>query len=486
MRTFKFNVLDKPAFDSTIKTDEINNKERWIGYFLGPALVATVNAAVGGSYLNSFYTDVLHMNAIGAGLFLTLMPIISKILDAITNIIMGRFVDNTRSCQGKARPWILISGPFMMISTILLFLVPNSNYATQAIWATCTYNLFFSVSYTMYNLSNIITVPISIRDSKARDTLAMAQSMGINMIPGVVLAVIYPSFVLPYMGVDQSRWIKVMFIISLFALVGTFIQYYFIRERVTEESAAAEAKQEISLKEQIKGCLSSKYWVMIMTIVLIQMICNNISVNSMLYYANWVVGTYNDGTTLTLLNIIGQALLGPGVIIMWPMVKKLGKQKVFIICGFFSIAGGLIGTLFAKDLTMALVALTVRSIGNLPFTYVLLSVLADALDHVEYKCGYRCDGFSSSIYSIITTVSAGLGLGILNLGLSLTGYVPPAADGTWVEQSQAVKTFLTYGTFGFMAIGIIAITVIFFFFNLEKKLPEIKKNLDEKNGIREV
>ena len=26
------------------------NKERWIGYFLGPALVATVNGAVGGRY----------------------------------------------------------------------------------------------------------------------------------------------------------------------------------------------------------------------------------------------------------------------------------------------------------------------------------------------------------------------------------------------------------------------------------------------------
>ena len=76
MRTWTFEKMNRPVFDSKIKTDEISSKERWIGFFLGPALVATVYAAVGGSYLNSFYTDVLHLNSLAAGMFLTLMPVI--------------------------------------------------------------------------------------------------------------------------------------------------------------------------------------------------------------------------------------------------------------------------------------------------------------------------------------------------------------------------------------------------------------------------
>ena len=43
--------------------------------------------------------------------------------------------------------------------------------------------------------------------------------------------------------------------------------------------------------------------------------------------------------------------------------------------------------------------------------------------------GSWSDGFSSSIYSIIITVTAGFGIGILNMGLSLTGYVALLADG---------------------------------------------------------
>ena len=95
-----------------------------------------VNGAVGGSFLNSFYTDVLQMNAIASGAFLALMPVVSKIIDAIINIIMGQIVENTKSRQGKARPWILVSGPLMLISTLLLFMVPAGTTFVRAAWAT--------------------------------------------------------------------------------------------------------------------------------------------------------------------------------------------------------------------------------------------------------------------------------------------------------------------------------------------------------------
>jgi GPH family glycoside/pentoside/hexuronide:cation symporter len=487
MKTFRFKALDKPIFDSRIKTSDIKNKERWLGYFLGPALVATVAGAVGGSYLNSFYTDVLHMNTIAGGAFLALMPLISKILDAITNLIMGQIVENTKTRQGKARPWILLSGPMLLISMILLFTVPDGTNFVRAAWVIVSYNLYFSVSLTIYNLSNVVTVPVSTRDGKQRDSLAVVQSAGISMVSGVILAVVVPSFVLPYIGVDQGRWIKAMSIISIFAIIGTLVQYFFIKERVTEEVSEEKmaADRSTSLMDQLRGCFSDKYWLLAISVLLIQNICSTaVGVNSVLYYANWVVGTYNDGKTMTFLNMIGQFLLGPGLLVVWPLIKKFGKQKVFLICGIIASIVGTIGMMFATNLTMALIALTIRSIGNIPYTYVLLSVIADALDHVEWKCGYRCDGFSSSVYSTLLTVVGGLGMGIINIGLTATGYVPPAADGSWVVQSDAVKGFLTFCMFGLPAIGTVINTVLFFFMNLEKKLPEIHAQLAERRAAQ--
>ena len=101
-------MLDNYVLNSKIKSKNVTNKEKWLGYLLGPIGALLLNAVLA-SYLNVYYTDVLKLTSIWGGLFLTLFPIISKIIDAITNVIMGYIIDRTKTKQGKARPWILLS-----------------------------------------------------------------------------------------------------------------------------------------------------------------------------------------------------------------------------------------------------------------------------------------------------------------------------------------------------------------------------------------
>ena len=51
----------------------------------------------GQSYLNTFYTDALNLTPVWGGAFLAMLPIVAKILDAITNLVMGWIVDHTQS-----------------------------------------------------------------------------------------------------------------------------------------------------------------------------------------------------------------------------------------------------------------------------------------------------------------------------------------------------------------------------------------------------
>ena len=78
------------------------------------------------------------------GMFLTIFPIVSKIIDAVSNVVMGQIIDRTRTREGKARPWLLVSAPLITVTAILLFTVPESNQTVKALWIMISYNLFYS------------------------------------------------------------------------------------------------------------------------------------------------------------------------------------------------------------------------------------------------------------------------------------------------------------------------------------------------------
>ena len=61
----------------------------------------------------------------------------------------------------------------------------------------------------------------------------------------------------------------------------------------------------------------------------------------------------------------------------------------------------------------------------------------------------------------------------------------PAADGSYVVQSDAVQKFLTFGTFGVEALAMVVVTIIFVMFNLEKKLPDLQKEIKSRRNSAE-
>jgi GPH family glycoside/pentoside/hexuronide:cation symporter len=472
-RTFEFTILNRHTFNSRIVSANVTNSERWLGFFLGPSLVAC--SMCGQSYLNVFYTDVLNLHPVAGGLFLSMMPIISKIFASITNIIMGRFINRTKSGHGKARPWILLSGVLLAMSGILLFTVPGNSITIQVIWVTASYSLYHCISFTVYNISNTLLVPLSTRDSKQRDTLAMASSMGV-MIPGTIITVLFPMFFLPYMGVDQDKWVLVLSVISLLAFPATIIQYYFTRERVTEESVTftKETKTHL-LSDEIRGCLKSKYWLIIISIITISMLGSNIGNTSLIYYANWVLGTYSDGVTYTLLNVVGQAPLGFGILFLWPLVKRFGKRNVMLSGLIFALIGSIVCLLNPTNLVIVLSGLFIRSFGTLSLTYLFLAMIADALDHVEWINGFRCDGFSSSVYNISFSICSGIAVGVFNLLLGISGYVAPL-EGIPV-QNEAVRGLFVSCVFIVPAVSVLILALLLAFFKVEKELPQIQTDI---------
>lgn len=475
-------VFASPRMDSRIRSANTQKSEMWLGYFSGPCFVYMVYYAVAGTYLTQFYTDVLGLS----GIFITLMPLFSKIFDAVTNVIMGRIIDRTRTRQGKARPWIAISGVLMAVSGFLLYAIPRASMAVQIAWVIVSYNLFFALAFTIYNMSHALMVPLSTRNVRQRDGLAMVTSAGINMIPGLLVTIILPLLirVLNVGSGAQGAWITMMGIISILAIPGTLLEYYFTKERVTEENMAVEkstGEQHVVMRDQLKACFSDKYWRLAMGFALVYNIFNILQTNIMPYYANWVLAdSVAKGTDLqVLINAIGQAPLGFGIFLLWPLVRKFGKRRVMII-GFLIGAVGCLGIMLnsrPESFGLVLAFLLIRSLGAIP-TYAMAAQLAEALDHVEWQNGHRADGFSASVFAIIVTVTAGIGQSIILGGTSFLGYIKPEEGvNQIIQQPQAIKYFFIACFVGIPMIGYLIGALLQVFFDVEKIMPQVQADI---------
>lgn len=222
---------------SRIRSVEVTKSEKWLGYLVGPAGALLFNSVLA-SYLNVFYTDVLKMTHVWNGAFLMVFPIISKIIDAITNVIMGQIIDHARTKEGKERPWLLVSAFLVPITGVLLFTVPAASETVQVIWIMVSYNLFYSIAFTIYNMSHTLMVPLSTRDTKERGGLSVFNNIASVMINGIVVALIFPMAVMPFLGANKTLWITVMSVLSILTLPPMLLEYYYTKERVTEEMAA--------------------------------------------------------------------------------------------------------------------------------------------------------------------------------------------------------------------------------------------------------
>ena len=91
-------------WDSRITSANTTAKEMWLGYVLGPYGML-IGQSIVNSYFNQYLTDILGFTvdrAAWIATFMVLFPVVSKLLDAVTNLIMSKLIDMTTCRQGKS------------------------------------------------------------------------------------------------------------------------------------------------------------------------------------------------------------------------------------------------------------------------------------------------------------------------------------------------------------------------------------------------
>lgn len=491
MEKTKKSVFDNPLLSTKIKS--ANAKifpEGVLGYFLGPTLALLANSILSG-YFNRYMSDILGMTTWASGFF-NWLPVISVIFVVLGNILVGRLMDHNKSRAGKARPLLLLAVPICIIALLFLFVFTPfpedisgaNNNITLLVLIAIGYNLWFAVAYPCYYTPHAALVNLSTRNSKSRSLLATISNatalaaMGLSsMILPFFMNMLFVENEVTHIIDRQAsfnNWKVFVIALMIITVVGAIIEYYFTRERVTEEalkSGNTEDKKATPIGQQAKACFKDKFWWLIIIFFFLYQLGGMVKNVSQIYYCYTMFADENGLYSVTYggqlqgtLSIIGAIPTALGMVLAWPLSNKIGKGKAILFGAILSAAGGAIGFIAPTNFILVTVSFVVKALGSTPAMYLSLALLADILDHQEAKNKFRTDGFTMTIYGAIMAGMTGIATGILNIVLSGTGY--DAAAG--VIHTEAIAAAMPWVFIGVETICYAAIAIMFIFMNVEK------------------
>ena len=321
--------------------------------------------------VNSFFTYFLtNVAGLGAGVVGTIL-LVSRLLDGVSDLIVGSLMEKIHSKHGKARPWLLwMSIPFAL-SAVLLFTVPRTTGMLQFLYLFVTYNFCTTICYTAINLPYGSLSSMMIRESAERDKLSVLR-MGLSPIGKIVAATCTLPLV-KLLGNDQAAWIKVMSVWAVLALALLLLCFFKCEEKVQIE--ARKKDEKLPIPTMLKALFANQYFWAVMLLWTVQSVSFTITGTILPYYCKYIFN--NDTWMYSALFLTETLVLVVGIFICSPLIKKFGKRNIAFVGGFVALGGQILFFLNPYSFGFMVMSCVTRAIGLAPLNAVVFSMVGD-------------------------------------------------------------------------------------------------------------
>ncbi|MCG8527464.1 MAG: MFS transporter [Opitutales bacterium] len=359
-------------------------------------------------FLLAYYVDVFGLTAAAVGT----MFLVTKLLDAFTDIFMGMLADRTKTRWGKFRPYILyVAIPYGVIG-YAMFANPELNEGGKLVYAYVTYSLMM-LAYTAINVPYSSLLGVISPSSAERSTLASYRFVMAFGAQAVISA-----FVLPFKNIlgQGDEALGYQLTMAIFATLS--IAMWLFTFASTKERVKPDPKQKTDLKGDLKILLKNGPWIALVFCGLFTLLNLGIRGGATMFYMKYYAAVDDaplfwifDKTSVffmsgTIAMLIGSLLSKPLTKFFSKkllMLSLTGMQGVIFVI-FYFIPPDQFWTMMVVNFIATLV------IGPTPA--IVWAMYADCADYGEWKYGRRTTGliFSGIIFSQKTGVAVGAGL----------------------------------------------------------------------------
>ncbi len=383
------------------------------------------------AYFPAFMSTVLGQDVQTAGLLL----MISKIYDAISDVIIGKMSDSTRTKWGRRRPYLLAGAFVSALSFLMIFSPPQLSDTMLAVYMLLAL-IIYSTGYSLFNVP-YMAMPSEMTGSKfQRSRLLSFRTVFVSIGQ---LAAMGGTAALIDLGGSNAEGYRIMgWVLALVVFTAMFLSFLGTKNAKTlEPDSAIEPKADSSLK----SILANKPYCWLIGAKIFQFLAfSSFATTSLLFLLNVLKLGYTEQIYLAITQNLMTALSMP----LWlKLEKRFGKRDAYLL-GLAAMAVGSL-TWLSADQSISMVGLLARGaisgVGAGGMILLSISMLSDALAYDRSLTGTKREGLLSSIVAVIEKTTFALGVAIVGWFLSYSNYIP-TRNGEIVQQpDSAISAF---------------------------------------------
>lgn len=427
---------------SVVKADRLTNSQR-VGYGIADFGINLYFISAM-TYLLYFYTDVFGLSAAAAAGVI----FVARLVDAVTDPIMGAIAERTRSRWGRLRPYLLFGALPLGVLAILTFTIPDLTPSGKLWWAYLTY-VGFGIAYTVVSIPYSALTASLTADHQERTVLSTIR-MACAFAGGYAISVGTPELVERFGGEAEGyQWSMV-----LYAVVGTAMLWATFG--LTEERIQPPAEQKLSVGDSAKAVFLNPPLLVVIVMFSCSMLSYTVRQAAAPYFFTYnlerpdLISTW-FGVTLPMMFV--------GLLFTPALAKRFGKSGGILIGALVTLFAA-VGMYFTphdgKDAEIELIFFwgCLMALGGTPLAVLGWAMLPDTVDYAQWRRGVRADGAifaMSSFFQKLAKTVGGAGIGVV---LAVAGYVAHA------EQSPgtlaAIHGLMTLAPAAIMVVMVVA------------------------------
>ncbi len=465
------------------------------------------------SFLTMFFVTALKMNEIVVGTIF----LVARLVDAITDPIMGVFADKCVTKIGKYRPFIIGFAPMVAITVMMLFYPISliSNNTTQIIFAYVAY-IAYSLASTGTNIPYHAATLTMTDDINQRSSVFMGKTVGAfvgSLIPGVLTIPLIKFFskesdpnidivnlikdktnivmnfgdtfpdlpeIVPneligttynneYLLLDSMAWFYTAVVMGVMMMVAFLICQYGAKDKDTYERALnyKKGKDKLTFKNHIKVLFFNKPLILLMIAFLTDLIAFGMASGLNVFFWSDVIGNSSYVSIITFGGLLARI---PFIILLPFLIKRYSKKRILMSGAFLTSFIYFIIYSTNKDNILLLLVLFIIANGTalIPST-MGWSMLMDCATYAEYKHGIHGDGTVVSGLVFVNKIGMALGGFASTMALVMIGFNNSAL----IQNEVTLKGLVTIRTI-MPILGYLCSLVAMMFYDLDdKKVKEM-------------